>query len=558
MILASANSLDVTAILIALLGGLSLFLYGMEKMTEALKNIAGDKLKTVLAKFTSNRFSAVFTGAFVTAIIQSSSVTTVLVVGFISAGMMTLMQSVGVIMGANIGTTITAQIIAFKVTKYAMVLIAVGFITNFAAKKEQLKWLGAMLFGLGLIFFGMDLMSQATSPLRTHEPFIELMKSMTNPIYGVAVGALFTALVQSSSATTGIVIVLASQGFITLESGIALTLGANIGTCTTAMLSTIGKPREALQTALVHVIFNVLGALVWVFLIGFLADWVRSISPVAAHLSGTEKIAAEVPRQIANAHTLFNIANTILFIGFTVPLARFAQRIAPSKPPKNHDKVKALYLNKDFLDTPSLAINQLRMEVGHLGKLAGQVIQKAFLDTSKKNSVTIEEKSHESELLHEQIIEYSRDIVKNSKTSKDAETVSNWISIAQYLKSISETIVLNNKIIYEHEFLHKEQFTDDIDKIFEDMCQHLYKNLNNLIAAIENDDSKKAHNILRKKNEFTRLLDELLILLRKNLVTPDKIDLELYQNELEVIEILKRINYFLRRTAKTFPDHDAA
>lgn len=558
MILASANSLDITAIIITLLGGLSLFLYGMEKMTEALKNIAGDKLKTVLAKFTSNRFSAVFTGAFVTAIIQSSSVTTVLVVGFISAGMMTLMQSVGVIMGANIGTTITAQIIAFKVTKYAMVLIAVGFITNFAAKKEQLKWFGAMLFGLGLIFFGMDLMSQATSPLRTHEPFIEIMKSMTNPLYGVAVGALFTALVQSSSATTGIVIVLASQGFITLESGIALTLGANIGTCSTAMLSTIGKPREALQTALVHVIFNFLGAMVWVFLIGYLADWVRSISPVAANLTGTEKIAAEVPRQIANAHTLFNIANTILFIGFTVPLARLAQKIAPSTPLKNHNGVKALYLNKDFLDTPSLAINQLRLEVGHLGKLTGQVIQKAFLDTSKTNTETIEGKSNDSEYLHNQILEYSRIIVKNSKTSKDAETVSNWISIAQYLTSISENIVLNNKIIYEHEFLHKEQFTEDIDKIFESMCQHLYKNLNNLIAAIENDDPKKAHNVLRKKNEFTRLLDELLILLRKNLVTPDRIDLELYQNELEVIEILKRINYFLRRSAKTFPKNSAS
>jgi phosphate:Na+ symporter len=203
------------ALVAGLLGGLALFLFGMEQMTGALKHAAGSGMRSLLAGLTRNRFLALFTGAFVTAVIQSSSVTTVLVVGFISAGLMSLPQSVGIIIGANVGTTITAQIIAFKVTQYALVLIAAGFGANFLARTDRVRQIGAMAMGLGLVFFGMGLMSDATSPLRGYAPFIEAMGSMQRPIFGIAAAAAFTALVQSSSATTGIVIVLASQGFIT-------------------------------------------------------------------------------------------------------------------------------------------------------------------------------------------------------------------------------------------------------------------------------------------------------------------------------------------------------
>ncbi|MBT4138847.1 MAG: Na/Pi cotransporter family protein, partial [Candidatus Latescibacteria bacterium] len=208
--------LQVGPILMGLVGGLALFLFGMEQMTAALKTVAGPGMKTMLARLTTNRFKAALTGAFVTAVIQSSSVTTVLVVGFISAGLLSLSQSIGIIMGANIGTTITAQIIAFKITHYALLLIAVGFASNFLSKNENLKQYGLMMMGLGLIFLGMDFMSNATRPLRSYGPFIALMKNMQNPLAGILLGTVFTALVQSSSATTGVVIVLAGQGFITL------------------------------------------------------------------------------------------------------------------------------------------------------------------------------------------------------------------------------------------------------------------------------------------------------------------------------------------------------
>ena len=327
------SSPDWPKMAIQLFGGLALFLFGMEQMANALKAVAGERMKVILAKLTTNRFMGAITGAFVTAVIQSSSVTTVLVVGFISAGLMSMSQSIGVIMGANIGTTITAQIVAFKVTKYAMLMIAIGFSGLFFSKKEQIRHYGGMLMGLGLIFFGMGIMSEAMSPLRTYQPFLDLMVRMENPFIGILIAALFTALVQSSSATTGIVIVMASQGFITLPAGIALAFGANIGTCVTAMLASIGKPREAVRAALVHVFFNVAGVLVWLAFIPNLAEIVLLISPVSADLPEAARLAADTPRQIANAHTIFNIANTLLFIGFVGVFASVVEKLVPDKPP---------------------------------------------------------------------------------------------------------------------------------------------------------------------------------------------------------------------------------
>ena len=335
-----AGSLPLGEIIIGLAGGLALFLFGMRQMTDALKTVAGEGMKTLLSRLTSNRFSAAFAGAMITSIIQSSSVTTVLVVGFVSAGLMGLSQSIGVIIGANIGTTITAQIIAFKVTKYALLFIGVGFFVELGARREKVRQYGLMMMGLGLIFFGMSLMSEATTPLRSHEGFISWMQSMQNPLFAIATAALFTALVQSSSATTGLIIVLAGEGFISLNAGIALVMGANVGTCVTAMLSAIGKPREATRVAIAHVAFNLLGVALFVGLIPHLAELTRLLSPSFDDLSGAARLSAETPRQIANAHTLFNVGNAFVFIWFTGPLARLSRWLVPDKkePPGHADR----------------------------------------------------------------------------------------------------------------------------------------------------------------------------------------------------------------------------
>ena len=278
---AASGELEVFQLVMGLLGGLALFLFGMEQMAEALKAVAGERMRDILSRLTANRLMGALTGAFVTAVIQSSSVTTVLVVGFITAGLMSVSQSVGIIMGANIGTTITAQIIAFKVTKFALLMIAVGFAMTLLAKRERRRQQGAGLMGLGLVFFGMAVMGEAMAPLRSYQPFLDAMVRLEHPALGILVGALFTALVQSSSATTGIVIVMAGQGLISLETGIALAFGANVGTCVTALLASIGKPREAVRAAAVHVLFNVAGVLVWVGFIDQLAQLVTWISPTA-------------------------------------------------------------------------------------------------------------------------------------------------------------------------------------------------------------------------------------------------------------------------------------
>ncbi|MBT8247679.1 MAG: Na/Pi cotransporter family protein, partial [Acidimicrobiia bacterium] len=342
-----AAEIDYVLLFAGLLGGLAIFLLGMDRMTESLRVVAGDRLRGVLMRLTSNRFVGMFTGAGITAVIQSSSVTTVLVVGFISSGLMSFQQSLGVIIGANIGTTVTAQIIAFKVTTYALYAVAGGFAVTFLSKRGDRQAQGAVVLGLGLIFFGMSLMGDAMSPLRSSDTFIDLMASLENPFLGVAVGAGFTAIVQSSSATTGIVIVLAQQGLITTETGIALIMGANVGTAITALMASIGKPREALRAGVAHAMFNVGGAVIWIPFIGMLASFVQDLGGANA-------------RQLANAHTLFNVINAVLIVGFIPLFARFIERIVPDAPEEEGRTVRVRYLDRTLLRTPSLALDRAR------------------------------------------------------------------------------------------------------------------------------------------------------------------------------------------------------
>ena len=354
---------DVTApkwgmILIGLFGGLAIFLFGMDQMTDGLKAVMGDGMSTLLAKLTKNRFMATVTGAITTAIIQSSSVTTVIVIGFISVGLMTLEQVIGVILGANIGSTITAQMIAFNVTQYALLPVAIGYGMRFVSKSEKTRIYGGILMGIGLVFFGMGVMSDATHPLRTYQPFIDVMKEMSNPLLGISAGLIFTGLVQSSAATIGIVIVLASQGAITLDAGIAIVLGANVGTCVTAILAAIGKPAPAKQAAAAHILFNIIGVLIWLPFIGYLALLAEAISPASVNLSGTELLAADTPRQIANAHTLFNVANTLIFISIIGPFASLIKRLIPERPEVLPEYAQPKYLDEALLQTPALAIEQ--------------------------------------------------------------------------------------------------------------------------------------------------------------------------------------------------------
>ncbi|PIF03261.1 MAG: NAD+ kinase, partial [Draconibacterium sp.] len=312
-------------------------------MTDGLKAVAGSKLKVFLQKMTKNRWTSLLAGTGITAVIQSSSVTTVLAVGFVSAGLMTFESTIGIILGANIGTTITAQIIAFKITKASWLMIAVGFLFSAIFSNKTIKNTGVIVMGLGLVFLGMNVMSDATAPLKSYEPFISLMEGLDNYFIGILLGALFTAIVQSSSATTGVVIVMATQGLIGTEAGIAVILGANIGTCVTAVLSALGKPTSAMRVAVAHVLIKVIGVALWLAFIDQLADIVKYIS------------GGNAAREIANAHTVFNVVNTFFFIWLVHPMAKLIKWLVRDK----KHKISPIFPNLDdyYLENPELALD---------------------------------------------------------------------------------------------------------------------------------------------------------------------------------------------------------
>ncbi len=538
-----------------LFGGLALFLYGMEMMSDALKAVAGERMKDILAKLTTNRFMGAITGAFVTAIIQSSSVTTVLVVGFITAGLMSLAQSIGVIMGANIGTTITAQIVAFKVTKAALLMIGVGFTMLFASKNERTKHYGGMLMGLGLIFFGMSVMSDAMSPLRSYQPFLDLMKTMENPIVGILVAAAFTGLVQSSSATTGIVIVMASQGFITLPTGIALAFGANIGTCVTALLASIGKPREAVRAALVHVLFNVAGVLVWVGFIDQLAAFVQAISPADPSLSGTERLAAEAPRQIANAHTIFNVANTLIFIWFTGQLARLVEWLVPDRPLEEEALVvRAKYLDEELLSTPSLALDRVRLEVLHMGERVQEMMSKimpAIIAGNKEQLAAIQRMDDNVDVLHAQIIGYLGKISGQSLTETQSAEFLRLMEAVNDLENIGDTIETNLVVLGNERIDERVKISKPTQEVLMGFHEAVNKAVWSAVQAVAQKNEVAAQNVTSMKQEITQIVESAAAHQAQRLVAEEPNRIPAYTIEMDIIEKLKRIYYFAKRMAKT-------
>jgi phosphate:Na+ symporter len=547
----AANGLDMIALVVGLLGGLSIFLYGMNQMTDALKAAAGGGMSTVLSKLTGNRFTAAITGAFVTGVIQSSSVTTVLVVGFISAGLMSLQQSVGVIMGANIGSTVTAQLIAFKITAAALPLITVGFAMLFVSRRDWVRMVGTMVMGLGMIFLGMGLMSKATYPLREFDPFIEAMRSIDRPVLAILASAVFTAIVQSSAATTGIVIVLAGQGFITLEAGIALALGSNIGTCATALLAALGKPRPALQAAVAHIFFNVAGVILWLPLIGLLATIVREISPGHADLEGTARMAAETPRQIANAHTFFNVANTVVFIWFTGPIAALVSRLVPVRPEIAPEVAQPLYLDEVYLETPALAIDRIRLECAHLGELVLTSMDSMGPDRGgRTDPETIAGNIADVTSVHSGIVAYAQDLLRESVSAGEASRVEDLLAVAGHLYSISDTIAVNVRRIAREARERGLTASQETQMLFDELHATVRSAVELAIQAVWEQDRAAAMQVVAMKAEVSEQADRLAARLSERLTAPDPNRIEIYRLESEVIEILKRLYYFAKRVAK--------
>jgi len=548
-----ANPIEWGQLGMGLLGGLALFLFGMDLMTKGLRSVAGEGLKTILARLTRNRVYGALTGALVTAALNSSSVTTVLMVGFVTAGLMTLSQSIGVIMGANVGSTITAQIVAFNVTQYALGMIAVGFAALFAGKTERIRQLGSMILGLGLIFFGMGVMGQAVDPLRSYPPFLDGMARMENPLLGILVAAIFTGLIQSSAATTGIVIVMASEGLVTLPAGIALALGANIGTCVTAVLAAIGKPAEARRAAAVHVLFNVAGVLLWLPFVDQLADFVRWLSPTHDEIDLARRMAAETPRQIANAHTTFNIVNTLIFLPFTGAIAALVQRVVPDRPIEQKAVVAPLYLDDELLSTPALALERVRLELGHQGEIVREMLHRvraAFYTGLRADLEHVIAMDDQVDLLQKYILNYLGRIRRSPLIEATSDEFIALMSISDYLESIGDTIETNLVEAGEKMINRGIAPSETAQELLDQLYTTVDLGLESAIRGIRDDDPRAMEKALALRPEVDSRFDRVLQHQAVRLGSQDPKRPTIFRVEMAIADGLKRIYSLSKRIAR--------
>ena len=427
------------SILLGLLGGLALFLYGMQMMSSGLEAAAGDKMKSILEKLTANRFLGVLVGAAITAVIQSSSATTVMVVGFVNAGMMTLNQAVWIIMGANIGTTITGVLVSLDVGELAPLFAFIGVVVLVFIKNPKLQHIGQILAGLGVLFIGMDMMSGAMSPLRSSPMFVELMSNFSNPLLGILFGTVFTAIIQSSSAAVGIVQTLSEAGILPFGSAVFVLFGTNIGTCVTAVLSSMGANRNAKRATLIHLMFNMIGTIIFTAaVIAFpIADLV-------------ENAVADPMARIAAMHTLFNIVTTVMLLPLGNYLAKLAQVILPIMPePVPDESVMHLAYLKPItavgkgggLGNSAVVVDQLRHELLRMMSMARENIVEGFdavlaRDVSRLEQV--EEREEYLDFLNREIARNVSHLIALESNEEVSAAVSSFFTISGNLERIGD------------------------------------------------------------------------------------------------------------------------
>lgn len=550
----SAEPVNWFFLIIGLLGGLALFLYGMEKMSDGLKRSAGDKMRNILAVLSNNRFVGLLVGAFVTMVIQSSSATTVMLVSFVQSGLMSFAQSLGIILGANIGTTITAQLVAFKLTDYSVLMIAIGFATHAFSKKDNWQSVGDTILGFGLLFMGMEMMSESMKPLRSYEGFVNLLKGLENPILGILAGAIFTALIQSSSAFTGIVIVLAMQNLVTLQAGIPMVIGANIGTSVTAALASMGANTEAKRVALAHTFFNVGGALLFVFWLPYFAKLISTMGVIWNF---------DVARNIANAHTVFNFVSALFFLPLTPLVARLIQWILKDKQ-KQAELPAAKLLDKNVIGTPTMAIDLARKEIAHMTIIVQRMFNaslKPFIqEVSQQKDQhhpewTLMEGLHKREAkmdkLESEIAAYLIEIGKTPIKSGQINEVFGLISVVNNLESIGDIIHREIINVLAKKKTTQFKFSEQGQKELQKYHKKIGKQMQRLQEVLDERNSVKAVKILVKgekyKDDEQNFIRRHFERIRKD--NPESV--ETHELHMDLISAYSQIEVYLENIAKT-------
>jgi len=464
-----------------LLGGLGLFVYGMKLMGDGLQKAAGEKLKRMLEILTSNRFFAVLVGAGVTSIIQSSSATTVMTIGFVNAGLMNLFQAAGVIMGANIGTTMTAQLIAFKLTDIAPFILAIGAALVMFTKKKKTRDIGEIVLGFGILFVGMSMMEVSMRPLSELDSFKNLIIVLgKHPFMGVLVGLGMTATVQSSSATIGILMALAANSSMSLGVALPILFGDNIGTCATALLASIGTSKNAKRAALIHLIFNLTGTVI--FMIGL--KFVLKVVPM---------FGGDVQRQIANAHTLFNVTNVFIQIWFIDVLVKIVNKLVPGEDEKSSALVLE-YLDRRLLETPSIAVGQVIKEVTRMGKLSSVNLSnsmQAFLKSDENMINSVVEHEVTINYLEREITGYMVALSNTPLSEHQSEIITSLFNVVNDIERIgdhAENLSELAKARIDNKINFSEKALSDVTYMFETVkyC------LDNAMDALENSNLESA------------------------------------------------------------------
>ena len=471
---------------LALLGGLALFLYGMQMMSTGLEAAAGNRMKSILEKLTSNRVKGVLFGAAITAVIQSSSATTVMVVGFVNSGLMTLKQAVWVIMGANIGTTITGQLIALDIGAIAPLFALAGVGAIMFIKSEKVHHISSIFAGLGILFMGMDMMGAAMSPLKESEAFISLMTKFDNPLLGILVGALFTAVIQSSSASVGILQALASTGMIPLSSAVFVLFGQNIGTCITAVLASIGMKVNAKRTTVIHLLFNIIGTVLFtvICLVTPYVTWIEAMTP------------GDPVAQIANAHTVFNIVTTLLLLPFGTHMANIAVRILPDSKKADDEDLRLKYIrpfeSSYAIGHSAVAVSQVRDEVNRMRDMVAKNISDSFdslVQYDEKLRKKVSEREEYIDFLNKGISEYIVSLMASEMNMSDSRKINGYYAIISNLERIGDHAV------------NLAEYGDDMRKWEIDFSDTVKEELNEMkaqcIAALDNLKEVTSENVER-------------------------------------------------------------
>jgi phosphate:Na+ symporter len=497
-------------IIIGLLGGLALFLYGMDVLSKGMQAAAGNKMRSIISKYTSNRFLALIAGIIITVLVQSSSATSVMLVGFVEAGIMSFTQTLGMLLGAGIGTTVTAQLIALKITDYSLLIIALGFGFVIFSKKTKLNNIGKSILGFGLLFFGMYIMSEAMYPLRSNQTFIDILISFENPWIGILAGFVFTALIQSSAAFIGIVITIASQGFLSLEACIPMILGTNLGTGMTAILASFNSGREAQRVAFAHTFFKLIGVLVFVWWIPEYAQFVKSFSPQPSNsLSSMEVLGQTVPRQIANAHMVFSIGLTILILPFLNFFNKLIIKIIPAKAKPEPYKLK--YINSAMTSSPAIALGMAKKETERMGNKIKKLVSISLLPFTERNEIILDKWQDiecESDFLKEKINSY---LVSVSSQNSDEQQLSEAFQIMYVVKEL-EMIgdIVNTNIRHQAVkwLANNAEFSEEGKTELLIMQEKALKQISRAIEVFHEVNLEKVEHVKQKFKKYALLAEE--------------------------------------------------